>query len=76
LSESANVSLVIYDVLGREIATLADAHQQAGRHTVAWNSTQRSGVQVSSGVYFARLRVTDDLGMVKFTKTSRLLLMK
>ncbi|HEX7574503.1 MAG TPA: FlgD immunoglobulin-like domain containing protein [Bacteroidota bacterium] len=76
LSESVNVSLVIYDVLGREIATLADAHQQAGRYTVTWNSTQGSGVRVSSGVYFARLRVTDDLGMVKFTKTSRLLLMK
>jgi hypothetical protein len=27
-------------------------------------------------VYFARLRVTNDLGMVKFTKTTRLLLMK
>lgn len=76
LSESANVSLVIYDVLGREIATLTHAYQKAGRYTVTWNSIQRSGVQVSSGVYFARFRVTDDLGILKFTKTSRLILIK
>jgi|GEM_PF-3183489 len=59
-----------------EIANLADGYQEAGRFTVTWNATHKTGIQVSSGVYFARLRVTDDLGMVKFTKTSRLLLMK
>jgi tetratricopeptide (TPR) repeat protein len=57
LLETGKVSLVIYDVLGREIATLADGYQQAGRYTVTWNSTQNSGIPVSSGVYFARLRV-------------------
>jgi hypothetical protein len=76
LPESGKVSLMIFDVLGREITTLVDGYQQAGRYTVIWNSKQNSSVPVSSGVYFARLRVTNDLGMVKFTKTSRLLLMK
>ena len=76
LHEAGRVSLMIYDVLGREIANLADGYQQAGRYSVAWNSTQNSGVPVSSGVYFARLRVTNDLGGVKYMKTSRLLLMK
>jgi len=75
LHEAGKVSLVIYDVLGREVATLADAYQQAGRYTVTWNS-QSSGIPVSSGVYFARLRVMNDLGRVTFTKTTRLLLMK
>jgi hypothetical protein len=76
LPEAGKVSLMIYDVLGREIANLANGYQQAGRYTVTWNSKQNSNVPVSSGVYFARLRVTNDLGMAKFTKTSRLLLMK
>lgn len=76
LPEAGRVSLVIYDVLGREIAILADGYQQAGRYTVTWHSTQNSGIPVSSGVYFARLRVLNDVGGVKFTKTSRLLLMK
>jgi len=76
LPEVGKVSLVIFDVLGREIANLADATQQAGRYTVTWNATQNSGIPVSSGVYFARLRVLNDIGGVKFTKTTRLLLMK
>ena len=76
LPKAGKVSLVIYDVLGREIATLANANQQAGRYTVTWNATQNSGVPISSGVYFARLKVTNDLGGVIFTKTTRLLLMK
>jgi photosystem II stability/assembly factor-like uncharacterized protein len=76
LPDAGRVSLVIYDVLGREIAALADEFKQAGRYTVTWNSTQNSGIPVSSGVYFARLRVMNDLGGVKFTKTTRLLLMK
>jgi parallel beta-helix repeat protein len=76
LSEAGKVSLVIYDILGREILNLADGWQQAGRYTVTWNATQNSGIPVSSGVYFARFRVTNDPGGVKYMKTSRLLLMK
>lgn len=76
LAGPSRVSLVIYDILGREIVTLANGYQQAGRYTVTWNSTQKSGIPVSSGVYFARLGVTNDLGMVTFQKTTRLLLMK
>lgn len=76
LPEAGKVSLMIYDVLGREIANLVNGFQQAGHYTLAWNSTENSGVPVSSGVYFARLRVTNDLGGVKYMKTSRLLLMK
>jgi hypothetical protein len=76
LPEAGKVSLVIYDVLGREITTIADAIQPAGRYSVIWNSTQSSGVPASSGICFARLRVTNELGSVAFTKTSRLLLIK
>ncbi len=75
LPEAAQVLLVIYDVLGREIATLAKEYHQAGRYTVVWNS-QSSGVPVSSGMYFARLKVLNDLGGVKFAKTIKLLLTK
>jgi hypothetical protein len=76
LPEAGKVSLIIYDVLGREIANLADGYQEAGRYSVTWNSTQKSGATVSSGVYFARLRVLNDLGAAVFTKTSKLLLTK
>ena len=75
IAEPSKLSLVIYDVLGREIATLAKGNEQAGRYTVTWNS-QSSGLPVSSGIYFARLRVLNGIGGVEFTKTIRLLLVK
>lgn len=44
------VSLRVYDVLGREVATLASGSFRGGRHTVVWD-----GRLLSSGVYICRL---------------------
>jgi hypothetical protein len=71
LPEAAYVSLVIYDVLGREVASLANGYHGAGYYSVIWNASS-----AASGLYFARLRVTDDLGRVKFSKVNKLLLAK
>ena len=45
------VSLKIYDVLGREVATLVQGEQRAGTHAVVWDAAQ-----YSSGTYFYRLQ--------------------
>jgi hypothetical protein len=50
LPEPDRVQLVIYDVLGRRVATLENGRREAGRHQVQFNSTD-----LSSGVYFGRL---------------------
>jgi hypothetical protein len=55
LPEAANVSLSIYDVMGRQVATLVDGSMAAGRHEVAWQGRGRNG-SLASGVYFARLK--------------------
>ncbi|HEX5133478.1 MAG TPA: FlgD immunoglobulin-like domain containing protein [Candidatus Krumholzibacteria bacterium] len=57
LGRESQVSLAIYDATGRLVTTLYDGTQPAGQHDVQWNGTDRSGVTVASGVYFARLRV-------------------
>ncbi len=49
------VSLIIYDILGREVRTLVNDVRQAGPHKVLWNSTNKSNLPVASGVYFYRL---------------------
>jgi hypothetical protein len=49
------VQLKIYDILGREIATLMNDEQSAGKHTINFN-TQQIKNQLSSGVYFYRLK--------------------
>jgi surface protein len=51
LPEAQEVTLKVYDVLGRQVATLEQGRKEAGRHTV-----QIETDQLSSGVYFGRLR--------------------
>lgn len=65
LAEYGATSLRIYDLLGREVATLVDRPMSPGTHTM-----QFSGSGLSSGVYFVRLlqgsnRQTQTITLVK-----------
>ena len=55
LTRQEHVSLRVYDVLGRLVQVLVDAHREAGRHRVLWDGLDQRGVQVSSGIYFSYL---------------------
>ena len=52
LAEDAPVSLQVYDLLGRRVATLVNEGQPAGRHTVLLD-----GRRLPSGSYVVRLQV-------------------
>ncbi len=54
LSAISFVSLKVYDVLGRDVATLVDGVRNAGTHTVRWNASS-----MPSGVYVYCLRASD-----------------
>ncbi len=69
LASDAHVRLAVYDILGREVARLADGLHQAGYHTFVWNAQQ-----AASGLYFARLTVANILGRTLFSKTDKLML--
>ncbi len=71
LPKRANVTLQVYDLLGREIAVLARGLHEAGYHTVTWNASSSP-----SGVYFARFYVADETGQLNFSKVNKLLLAK
>ncbi len=47
---SSDVSLIVYDVLGREVAVLAHGHYPAGKHSFSFDASR-----LASGVYFCRL---------------------
>ena len=57
--------LVIYDILGREIATLINEKLEAGSYNIEWNAAN-----CSSGIYFYRLESAD------FSQTKKMVLIK
>ncbi len=55
LPKAGDVTLVVYDLLGREVARLLDGYLEAGYHQVEWNGKGRDRRELSSGVYIVRL---------------------
>ncbi|MBN1755124.1 T9SS type A sorting domain-containing protein [bacterium] len=55
LSEADEVTLEIYDILGRAIKTLVSGQRKAGIHMIRWEGTDDSGLPMPTGVYFMRL---------------------
>ena len=54
-SPGRKVTLRIYDVRGREVATLLEGEQVSGSRTVSWDGTAGSGSKVPAGIYFCKL---------------------
>ena len=65
LRKSTHTKLIIYNILGKEVATLVNEKLNAGTYEVSWN---RSGY--SSGIYFYKL-IADD-----YVDTKKMLLIK
>ncbi len=55
LPQRDHVSLRLYDVMGRQVATLVDGSLPSGAHSVEWDGTLAGGRTASSGTYFYRL---------------------
>ncbi len=64
LSGDREMRLVVYDLLGREVAVLANGRYVAGEHTFTFD-----GSNVSSGVYFYRLTAGDYTAVRKMILT-------
>lgn len=56
LERSAQTRLAVYDVLGREMAVMVDAKQDAG-----WHEVQLNAADFAPGVYFYRLQVGEQI---------------
>jgi hypothetical protein len=62
LPEARKVTLEVYDVLGRRVATLAEGKRQAGRHEASLQARK-----LPSGVYFGRLEAGGETRTQKIT---------
>jgi len=56
----SNVTLKVYDLLGKEVANLVNDRQDAGNHSVKFNASM-----LSSGVYFYKLQAENYSAMKK-----------
>jgi hypothetical protein len=65
LPQAANVTIEIYDLLGRSIVSLPAGTQEAGYHNLEWNASGQP-----SGIYFYRIKAGD------FTQMRKMLLLK
>ena len=68
LTESANIELSVYDVMGQKISTIVSGNMKAGNYSYIWHA----GINKvkSSAVYFARLTTG------KYSETIKMLLIK
>lgn len=67
LNTSSQLSLKIYDVMGREVVSRDLAPQDAGRYEWGWNVLGNGGERVPSGVYWAALFVNGERSVIKFS---------
>jgi len=55
-ASGGRVTIEIFDVAGRHVATLVDGEETPGRKSVTWHGVDENGRDLPSGVYFCRLR--------------------
>ncbi len=56
LPTESMVRLTVYDIMGREVITLVDEYRPEGTHQVMWDSKDKSGGKVASGIYIYTIK--------------------
>lgn len=62
---ASHLTIVVYDLLGRKVATVADGHYAAGNYSFRFD-----GTRLASGVYFCRMTAGS------FSRTTKMVLQK
>ena len=70
LPVASQVTIKVFDVIGREVATLVNEIQTAGYYTVQWNGRNDAGARLASGLYFCRMNAGS------FSALNKMLLIK
>lgn len=56
------VDLTVFDLNGRPVRALLKGTQQAGSHIAAWDGRDGNGIEVPSGLYTCRIRISRNEG--------------
>ena len=65
LRRGSRVSLIVYDIVGRPVATLVDQFQPQGSYTITWTAETINGRNLPTGIYFAKLHAGDFIRTIK-----------
>ena len=65
-----HTTLTIYNILGQRVKTLVNEDRLPGEYSVVWNGKDEEGKEVTSGIYFYRLKSE------KFEKTMKMTLLR
>jgi glucuronoarabinoxylan endo-1,4-beta-xylanase len=71
LPQASQVTLEVFDMVGRQVATLAEGPQAAGYHTATFD-----GRDLASGAYIYRLRAVNQATGQPYVQTRTLVLIK
>ncbi len=69
-NSTQHVTLKVYNLLGQLVRTLVDEPKSQGSYEVLWDGKDQNGEEVSSGVYFYRLKASD------YVQTKKMILLK
>jgi len=70
IAVGSDVSIVIYDMVGREVKTLVSSFNNPGSYSAVWNAKNNEGLEVSAGMYVYKMIAGD------FVKVNKMLLVK
>jgi len=70
LPVDSKIELAIYNLQGQRVKQLVSDQLSAGQHSVIWNGKDKNNKQVSSGIYFYKLKTGN------FEETKKMILMK
>jgi hypothetical protein len=64
IEKASKVTLSLFSILGNEVATLVNKHQEAGSYSIQFNTTDLA-FELSSGIYFSRLEAGSNVATKK-----------
>ncbi|MFN0158701.1 MAG: immunoglobulin domain-containing protein [Bacteroidota bacterium] len=75
IPEAATVSVKVYNMLGQEVATLADGTMDGGYYNTVWDGRNMTGIHVGSGVFIYRMNAVGVSGKT-FSNLKKMILLR
>jgi len=69
-NSTQHVTLKVYNILGQLVTILVDEEKLPGNHRVVWDGKDQSGEEVTSGIYFYRLKSDE------YVETKKMILLR